>query len=190
MPGDKPRLNMFNSVSLDGYFTDSSNDMSWAHAGGDDTEFQEFVAGNAKGAGALVFGRVTYEMMASFWPTPMAAQAMPEVAAGMNRAAKYVFSRNLKTTDWVNSTVLHGDPVTEIVKLKSAGGSSLTVLGSGSIVKQLAAAGLIDDYQLMVCPVILGSGRTLFDGIPGRPTLKLANSRAFKNGKVFLHYTV
>jgi len=82
-----PRLNMFNSVSLDGYFTDSSNDMSWAHAGGDDTEFQEFVAGNAKGAGALVFGRVTYGMMASFWPTPMAAQAMPEVAAGMNRAA-------------------------------------------------------------------------------------------------------
>jgi len=190
MPGSKPRLNMFNSVSLDGYFTDAGNDMSWAHAGGDSDEFQEFVAGNASGASALVFGRVTYEMMAGFWPTPMAAQQMPEVAAGMNKARKYVFSRNLKKADWANSTVLHGDPVAEIAKLKRADGPGLTILGSGSIVKQLAAAGLIDDYQLMVCPVILGSGRTLFDGIPGRPTLKLANSRAFQNGKVFLHYTV
>jgi len=184
-----PRLNIFNSVSLDGYFTDASNDMSWAHAGGDDTEFQKFVAGNAKGESALVFGRVTYEMMAGFWPTPMAAQAMPDVAAGMNRAVKYVFSRNLKKADWANTTVLHGDPIAEISRLKRADGPGLTVLGSGSIVKQLAAAGLIDDYQLMVCPVILGSGRTLFGGIPGRPGLKLANSRTFKNGKVFLHYT-
>ncbi|HKQ11549.1 MAG TPA: dihydrofolate reductase family protein [Rhizomicrobium sp.] len=186
------RLNMFNSVSLDGYFTDSNNDISWAHAGSseDADDFQEFVAGNAKGASALVFGRVTYEMMASFWPTPAAAQQMPEVAAGMNRAKKVVFSRNLKKADWANTTVLNGDPVPEIAKLKRGNGSGLTILGSGSIVKQLAAAGLIDDYQLMVCPVILGSGRTLFDGIPGRPVLKLANSRAFKNGKVFLHYTV
>ncbi len=187
MPASSRRLNMFNSVSLDGYFTDASNDMSWAHAGGEDAEFQKFVAGNAKGGSALVFGRVTYEMMAGFWPTPMAAQAMPEVAAGMNKARKYVFSRNLQTADWANTTVLNGDPVKEIAKLKRGG--ALTILGSGSIVKQLAAAGLIDDYQLMVCPVILGSGRTLFDGMPGRPTLKLANSRAFKNGKVFLHYT-
>jgi dihydrofolate reductase len=180
---------MFNSVSLDGYFTDSNNDMSWAHAGGDSDEFQEFVAGNASGASRLIFGRVTYEMMASFWPTRAAAAQMPEVAAGMNKANKYVFSRNLKKADWAHTTVLHGEPVAEIAKLKRAGGPGLTILGSGSIVKQLAAAGLIDDYQLMVCPVILGSGRTLFDGIPGRPTLKLANSRAFKNGKVFLHYT-
>ena len=184
-----PRLNMFNSISLDGYFTDSNNDMSWAHAGGDSDEFQEFVAGNARGESTLIFGRVTYEMMAAFWPTPMAAQQMPEVAAGMNRSAKYVFSRSLKNADWANTTVLHGDPAQEIAKLKRADGKGLTILGSGSIVKQLAAAGLIDDYQLMVCPVILGSGRTLFDGMPGRPTLKLANSRAFQNGKVFLHYT-
>ena len=185
-----PRLNMFNSISLDGYFTDSNNDMSWAHAGGDSDEFQEFVAGNAKGESTLIFGRVTYEMMAAFWPTPMAAQSMPEVASGMNKAKKYVFSRSLKKADWANTTVLNGDPAQEIAKLKRADGKGLTILGSGSIVKQLAAAGLIDDYQLMVCPVILGSGRTLFDGLPGRPTLKLANSRAFKNGKVFLHYTV
>jgi len=184
-----PRLNMFNNVSLDGYFTDSNNGMSWAHAGADDPEVRDFTAGNAKGAGALVFGRVTYQMMAGFWPTPMAAQMMPEVAAGMNRAQKYVFSRSLQKTDWANTTVLNGDPAQEIARLKRENGPGLTVLGSGSIVKQLTAAGLIDDYQLMICPVILGGGRTLFEGNTGRPVLKLANSRVFKNGRVFLHYT-
>jgi dihydrofolate reductase len=180
---------MFNNVSLDGYFTDSSNDMSWAHAGADDPEMREFTAGNAEGASALVFGRVTYELMAKFWPTPMAAQMMPDVSAGMNRSQKYVFSRTLKTAEWENTTVLEGDPAQEIARLKREGGSSLTILGSGSIVKQLTAAGLIDDYQLLVCPVILGGGRTLFEGTTGKPVLKLANSRTFKNGKVFLHYT-
>jgi len=184
-----PRLNMFNSVSLDGYFTDSNNDMSWAHQGGDDPEVRDFTAGNAKGAGALVFGRVTYEMMASFWPTPMAAQMMPEVAAGMNRAQKYVFSRSLQKAEWAGTTVLNGDPAQEIARLKREDGPGLTVLGSGSIVKQLTAAGLIDDYQLMICPVILGGGRTLFEGNTGRPVLKLGNSRFFENGRVFLHYT-
>jgi dihydrofolate reductase len=184
-----PRLNMFNTISLDGYFTDTSNDMSWAHAGADDPEMRAFTAGNAKGAGALVFGRVTYQMMASFWPSLQAAQMMPDVAAGMNRSVKYVFSRSLQEADWANTTVLHGDPAQEIARLKREGGLPLTVLGSGSIVKQLTAAGLIDDYQLMVCPVILGGGRTLFEGTSGKPVLKLANSRAFKNGRVFLHYT-
>ena len=184
-----PKLNMFNSVSLDGYFTDASNDISWAHAAPGDSEHMEFIAGNAKGTGALVFGRVTYDMMVGFWPTPMAAQMMPEVAAAMNRAPKYVFSRSLGGANWANTTVLNGDPATEIARLKREKGPGLTVLGSGSIVKQLTTAGLIDDYQLMLCPVILGSGRTLFDGAPGRPMLKLVDSRTFKNGRVFLHYT-
>jgi dihydrofolate reductase len=183
------RVNMFNNVSLDGYFTDSNNDMSWAHAGADDTEHMQFVSSNAKGGGALVFGRVTYEMMAGFWPTPAAAQMMPEVAKGMNAAPKLVFSRSLKTADWAGSRVLNGDPTAEIARLKREDGLNMTILGSGSIVKQLTAAGLIDDYQLMVCPVILGGGRTLFEGNTGRPVLKLANSRVFKNGRVFLHYT-
>ena len=183
------RLNMFNSISLDGYFTDSSNDMSWAHAGGDNKEFQDFVAGNAKGTNALIFGRVTYEMMAAFWPTPMAAQAMPEVAKGMNAAPKYVFSRSMKKADWAGTTVLNGDPAQEIARLKRDSKVDMTILGSGSIVKQLTAAGLIDDYQLLICPVILGGGRTLFEGVPGQPMLKLENSRTFGNGKVFLHYS-
>jgi len=184
-----PRVNMFNNISLDGYFVDANGDMSWAHAGGDDPEMGEFTSKNAQGGGALVFGRITYQMMEAFWPTPMAAQMMPEVAKGMNAARKYVFSHSLKSAGWANTVILDGDPAREIARLKKEGGDKgLTILGSGSIVKQLTAAGLIDDFQFLVNPVVLGGGRTLFDGVPGRPGLTLENSRIFKNGKVFLHY--
>jgi dihydrofolate reductase len=180
---------MFNNISLDGYFTDAHGDMSWAHAGGDDPEMREFTGRNAQGGGALVFGRVTYDLMVAFWPTPAAAQTMPEVAKGMNAARKYVFSHGLKKADWANTVILDGDPAREVARLKKEGGDkALTILGSGSIVKQLTAAGLIDDFQFLVNPVVLGAGRTLFDGLPGRPSLTLESSRTFKNGKVFLHY--
>lgn len=183
------KVNMFNNISLDGYFTDASSDMSWAHAGGDDPEMRDFTSRNAQGGGALVFGRVTYDLMAAFWPTPMAAQMMPEVAKGMNAARKYVFSRSLKQAAWANTVILDGDPAREVARLKKAGGDkALTILGSGSIVKQLTAADLIDEFQFMLNPVVLGAGRTLFDGLPGRPSLTLESSRTFKNGKVFLHY--
>src|ERR1700754_2973263 len=153
-----PRVNMFNNISLDGYFVDANGDMNWAHAGGDDPEMGEFTAANAQGGGALVFGRITYELMASFWPTPMAAQMMPEVAKGMNAARKYVFSHSLKSADWANPVILGGDPAAEIARLKEGDDKGLTILGSGSIVKQLTAAGLIDDFQFLVNPVVLGGG--------------------------------
>jgi len=184
-----PRVNMFSNISLDGYFVDTNGDMSWAHAGRDDPEMGEFTSKNAQGGGALVFGRITYQMMEAFWPTPMAAQMMPEVAKGMNAARKYVFSHSLKSAGWANTVILDGDPAREIARLKKEGGDKgLTILGSGSIVKQLTAAGLNDDFQFLINPVVLGGGRTLFDGVPGRPGLTLENSRIFKNGKVFLHY--
>ena len=184
------KVNMFNNISVDGYFTDANNDMGWAHAGGDDPEFAQFTAGNAKGSGALVFGRITYEMMASFWPTPQAKQMMPEVAERMNASPKYVFSRTLKKAAWANTTLLHGDPAAEITRLKKDGDRDMTVLGSGSIVAQLAQAKLLDGLSLIVCPVILGAGRTLFEGVTARPNLKLEQSRSFRNGKTFLSYSV
>jgi dihydrofolate reductase len=180
---------MFNSISLDGYFTDASNDMSWAHAGGDDPEMREFTSNNAQGGGALVFGRITYQLMAAFWPTSRAMETMPEVAKGMTAARKYGFSRSMKSADWANTVILDGDPAREMALLKKEShDKALTILGSGSIVKQLTGAGLIDEYQFLICPVVLGGGRTLFDGLPGGPSLTLENSRTFKNGKVFLHY--
>jgi dihydrofolate reductase len=182
------KVRVFNSVSLDGYYTDANNDYTWAHTGADDPELVAFTKANAQGENALVFGRVTYEVMAAWWPTPQAAQAMPEVAKGMNAAPKYVFSRTLDEADWSNTTLLKGSPATEIARLKNTPGPDMTVLGSGTIVAQLAAARLLDEVQLLVCPVVLGAGKSLFTGVTGRPWWTLSRSKAFKNGRVFLAY--
>jgi dihydrofolate reductase len=182
------KLTVFNHVSLDGYFTDASGDMSWAHQGSDDAEFQAFTQANAGGEGELVFGRVTYEMMASFWPSPMAAQMMPEVAAGMNRMRKNVFSRTLDAVTWSHTRLRKGDLCGEVREMKSEVGPDLVVLGSGNLVAQLAAAGLVDQFQVIVNPVVLGAGRTMFAGVPARLQLRLTQSRTFSNGKVLLLY--
>ncbi|MDO3642093.1 dihydrofolate reductase family protein [Mucilaginibacter sp. L3T2-6] len=182
------KLSVFNHISLDGYFVSANGDMSWAHQGSDDAEYQAFVADNASGDSEMLFGRVTYEMMAGFWPTPVAHQQMPVVANKMNNGRKAVFSRTLSKAGWNNTTLVKGDLVEEVRKMKQAGGPDMVILGSGSIVAHLAAAGLIDTYQVVVNPVALGAGRTLFEGLPEIMRLKLTGSRAFKNGKTFLTF--
>ena len=99
-------LGVFNQVSLDGYFTDANGDMSFARKDVGDAEWHAFVAGNASGGGTLLFGRITYELMASFWPTPLAAKLMPVVAERMNSLPKVVFSRTLRQASWSNRNVL------------------------------------------------------------------------------------
>ena len=182
------KLAVFNSVSLDGYFTGANGDLSWAHDNADDAEWGEFVSGNASGGGALLMGRVTYDMMVSFWPTPEAKEAMPEVARGMNEMPKYVFSRTLDGSSWNNTTIVKGDAVAETRKLKEADGEGITILGSGNLIAQLAESDLIDEYQFVVVPVFLGKGRTMFEGARQPHTLKLTSSRAFRNGRVVLGY--
>lgn len=182
------KLAVFESVTLDGYFAGKNGDMTWAYAGSDDPEFREFTAGNAGEGGTLLFGRKTYEMMAGYWPTPAAAKNDPKVAEGMNRMPKIVFSRTLDRASWSNTQVLKGDLAKEVRGLKEGSGEGLVILGSGSIVSQLAAEGLIDEYQLVVTPVVLGEGRTIFEGLAKTLSLKLTKIRAFRNGKVFLCY--
>jgi dihydrofolate reductase len=113
---------------------------------------------------------------------------MPEVARGMNASPKVVFSRTLSEAAWNNTRLLKGDLVTEVRKLKEESGAGMCILGSGSIVAQLAPQGLIDEYQFMVDPVALGKGRSMFDGLPEPLNLKLTKSRVFQNDKVFLRY--
>ena len=99
------KLIVFNNVSLDGYFTAANGDFSWAH-GVQDPEFNAFVAGNASGGGRLIMGRITYNLMASYWPTPMAAKNSPVVAEGMNSTRKIVFSKTLEKVSWSNTTLM------------------------------------------------------------------------------------
>lgn len=180
------RIVAFEQVSLDGFFVDAGGDMSFAHK--EDAEWAEFTSSNAAGNGALLFGRVTYNMMASFWPTPVATERMPVVAEGMNRLQKIVFSRTLSAASWHNTTLVKGDLVAETRRLKSEAGPDMVILGSGSVVSQLTEASLIDEFQIVVNPMILGGGRTLFEGVTSRKALKLIQSRTFHNGNVFLCY--
>jgi dihydrofolate reductase len=181
------RLVAFNNISLDGYFTDAHSELSWAHT--QDPEFNAFVADNAKGGGALLLGRITYDMMASFWPTPMAAQMMPVVALGMNTMQKFVCSRTMRDATWQNTSVLGGDLVTEVRALKTTSPVDLAILGSGSLIAPLLAAGLIDELQVVMNPIVLGGGRTMFEGLAQPIPLTLTRSRTFTNGNVFACYT-
>ena len=182
------KLVVFNHVTLDGYFVDANGGMSWAKTDNTDAEWNAFVAENASGGGVLVFGRITYELMASFWPTPFAIKTMPDVAEGMNRAQKVVFSRTLDKASWSNTKLVKGDAAAEMRKMKQEPGEGMAILGSGSIVSQLAQERLIDEYQIVVNPLVLGKGRTMFEGIKDKLPLKLTQSRTFGNGNVLLCY--
>ena len=113
---------------------------------------------------------------------------LPDVAAGMNRMQKFVFSRTLTKIGWQGTTLVKGDLVTEATRLKEQSGPDLLILGSGSIVSQLTEARLIDEYQIVLCPVVLGQGRTLFETVTEKIPLTLTSSRQFRNGNVVLMY--
>ena len=135
-----------------------------------------------------MLGRITYELMASYWPTPNAIKNDPIVAEGMNRMRKIVFSRTLENPSWSNTKAVKGDIAAEVRKMKNESGPGMAILGSGSIVSQLTAEGLIDEYQIIMNPIILGKGRTMFEGINEKVNLRPTTTRTFANGKIFLSY--
>jgi len=180
------KLVVFNNVSLDGYFVDDRGDMSWAHQR--DAEWGAFVSENASGGGVLVFGRVTYDLMAGYWPTAAALEANPVVAEHMNNLPKIVFSRTLDRASWKNTRLIKGDIVSAMKELKQEPGPDMVILGSGSIVAQLTDARLIDEYQVVLCAAVLGGGRTMFEGVKQKLDLTLKKSRTFGNGNVVLWY--
>lgn len=177
-------VSSFQFITLNGLFKGPDNDISWHRHGEEESQFAEE---GAQSGSTLLFGRITYEMMASFWPTPEARQAMPVVAEGMNRSEKIVFSRTLKTAPWNNTRIVKDNIAAEVKRLKESG-KAMTILGSGSIVTQLANSGLIDEYQVMIDPVALGSGTPLFEGLQHKLDLQLITSRVFKSGVVLLSY--
>ena len=178
------RLGSFLFVTLNGYFEGPGHDISWHPH---DAESDQYSNEGLSSGSTLLFGRVTYELMAGFWPTAAAAEMYPEVASGMNAADKIVFSRTMKEANWENCRVV-SDLMGEVRKLKGSSAKPMTILGSGSIVAQLAEQGLIDEYQFMLDPVVLGSGTPVFKDVPRTLRLRLASVRPFKNGSVLLTY--
>jgi len=183
---DMGRLLVYNFVSANGYFKGPNEDISWAHQNPSQEE-SDFAAENAQGGAILLFGRKTYEIMASYWPTPQGKQNNPGVAEGMNKAEKIVFSKTLKRADWDNTRIVSGNIEEEVKKLKRSE-KDITVLGSGSIVNQLAEAGLVDEFQIMIHPVAVNNGTAFLKDIHKKIELALRKTKSFKSGIVLLCY--
>jgi len=181
-------LGVFNMMSLDGYFAGADGDIGSFKDADRDPEWDAFIAGNAGGGGMMLFGRVTYELMHEFWTTPFAAEALPVVAEAMNGLPKVVFSRTLDKATWNNTMLVKGNLEAEVRRMKNEPGPDMVILGSGSIVSQLTQAGLIDDYRIVVFPVVIGRGRTMFEGVRENLSLKLTGTRTFGNGNILLSY--
>ncbi|MEO6131951.1 MAG: dihydrofolate reductase family protein [Saprospiraceae bacterium] len=179
------KINVFNFITLNGFYKGPNEDISWHRHGGEENQYSEE---NANSGSTLLFGRITYEMMASFWPSPQAMREFRKVAEGMNDSPKIVFSKTLKKAAWQNTRILSRDIVKEIKKIKEESDIQMTILGSGSIVTLFAENGLIDDYQFMVDPVAIGNGTPVFNGMKNKLDLKLVDSQTFKSGVILLNY--
>jgi dihydrofolate reductase len=176
---------LFMMVSLDGFFEGPNQNIDWHNV---DNDFNDFAIKQLDEIGTLLFGRVTYQLMASYWPTPAALADDPIVAEKMNTIPKVVFSTTLDTVDWANTRLVRGDASAEVMKLKQQPGKDLAIFGSADLTTALLQAGLVDELRIMVNPVALGNGKPLFAGLRDRVNLKLVNSRVFDSGNVLLSY--
>jgi dihydrofolate reductase len=176
---------LFMMVSLDGYFEGPGQDISWHNV---DEEFNDFAIEQLNEIGTLLFGRVTYEMMASFWPTQFAIENDPVVAGKMNSIPKLVFSTTLEQADWENTRLIKERVAEEVAQLKQQEGGDLAIFGSAALTMSLLRMGLVDELRLMVNPVLLGDGNLLFKDVHERLNLKLLKTREFRSGNVLLYY--
>lgn len=175
-------------ISLDGFLAGPAGDLSWHLV---DDEYHQMAVDLLHAATILVFGRVTYELMVEFWPTEAAVSDDPVVAEKMNTLSKIIFSRTLSRVEWgkwENAHLAKKDLQETIVTLKQEPGKDVLVLGSGQIVSALARAGLLDEYWLFVAPVVLGSGKPLFQDVQERIQFKLVKTQQLRSGVVLLRY--
>jgi dihydrofolate reductase len=178
-------------VSLDGYTAGPGNDMSFVGESFND-EMGQYEDDIVSTGDTLVLGRVTYESFAGSWPyvpdKPDASEAEKAYARKLNSMRKIVFSRSLGSAEWNNSVLLREIDPEAIKRWKQEDGKDMLIYGSASIVQQLTNLGLIDEYQLLVHPVVLGGGKPLLENITGTQRLKLVSAKPFSSGVVLLTY--
>ena len=174
-----------NYVTLDGFFAGPDGEIDWFVWDDQMAQYSKDLLGSID---AILFGRVTYELMAGYWPAATAAAEDPIITDAMNNSPKIVFSRTLAKADWNNTRLVKEIDRDQILKMKQQPGRDMVIFGSGSIVSAFARLGLIDDYRLLVNPVILGRGKPLFKDIADRINLKLLETRMFDSGAALLHY--
>ncbi len=173
-------------MTLDGYFEGPEREIDWHNV---DDEFNVFAIEQLNSASLLIFGRITYEMMASYWPTAEAIKNDPVVAGKMNSLPKIVFSKTLNKAGWDNTRLVRSDPVKECRKLKEENEKNIFIFGSSNLASTLIVHDLIDEFRIMLNPLILGNGVRLFKTMPELLRLTLVSSRSFKSGNVLLIYS-
>ncbi|MDP4240052.1 MAG: dihydrofolate reductase family protein [Bacteroidota bacterium] len=176
---------LFNMITLDGYFERQDHSIEWHNV---DEEFNEFAIEQLNNADVLLFGRATYDLMASYWPSVTATTDDPMVAHKMNTISKIVFSKTMKKADWENTRVINENIQEEITKLKNESGKDMYVFGSAELASSLRELGLIDEYRIMINPLVIGHGKPLFTNVDHDLNLKLLKIKQFKSGNVLLYY--
>ena len=172
-------------ISLDGYYEGPNKEIDWHNV---DDEFNDVAIDLLNNVDLLLFGRVTYELMASYWPTENALKNDPIVAGKMNALPKIVFSRTLEKAEWNNTKLVKDNIAEEISRLKQKQGKDMVIFGSSDLALTLIQHGLIDEYRILLNPIVLGSGKPLFKGIKDRLKLKLLKAKTFRSGNVMLYY--
>jgi len=179
------KLIMWNIITLDGYFEGFQNwdlpfhNVVWGH------ELEKLSLEQLDAADYLVFGRVTYEGMAAYW-----THEVGEIAERMNSIPKLVFSKTLKSADWNNSILISDNASEEIKKLKEQGGKDMYLFGSADLSETFINDNLFDEYRLAIAPVILGSGRPLFQQGIAPKNLSLVSSQQLLTGGMVLKYSI
>jgi dihydrofolate reductase len=179
------RLIAWNLMTLDGFMEGPGHDLSW-HMDVWGEELERLSIEQLKAAGALMFGRVTHDLMANYWSNETGDEA--EVANFMNRLPKYVFSRTLPSSAWTNTRVFGSDLAGTVAGLKRETAKDIFIFGSAALCGELIPLGLIDEVRIGICPVLLGSGTPLFKPAAARVKLKLTDSRPLSTGIVINRY--
>jgi dihydrofolate reductase len=175
------KLIVSNLVSLDGFFEGPNKELDWFVV---DEEFLEYAKDLLRSVDTLLFGRATYQHMANDWPSAPA----DEIADPMNNLPKIVLSTTLQKVEWMNSRLVRNNFGEEISKLKQQPGKDMVILGSADLASYFLRLGLIDEYRIILNPVLIGSGSPLFKGMKERLKLKLAGMKSFGSGVVVLYY--
>lgn len=170
-------------LSVDGYFEGPDKTIDWHVV---DEEFNNYTIDFLDQVDTLFFGRITYELMASYWPTAITDN--PIIATKMNELTKIVFSKTLEKVQWINSTLIHTNIQKEITNLKKQQGKNIAIFGSSDLAVTLIEQKLIDEVRIFINPIVLGGGKTLFQGIQNRINLKLFQTKTFRSGNVLLYY--
>jgi len=182
------KIFLFMMVTLDGYFEGEDRDISWHNAG--NKEFEDFAHEQNNSMDTILFGKRTYDLMASFWPTAEGRGADKATADWMDAARKVVVSSEPFVSTWQNVTVISENVADEIRKIKQEPGTDIALLGSNMLCVSLMEEGLVDEFRIMVNPVAIGKGTQLFAGLKKRMNFKLGDTRKFESGNILNTYTL